>query len=201
MTLTFVGGDRDDYPESEEQDCGDNGGNRRDHVPNDDIEEKPDNTDHRDAERGKAAAGGNRGGTDQPVALPVPEQDAVKRHRAHQESGGDHGRAENAYVKDVASPGEVVEDGGERNRQQETRQDLYAGLGHPQLLEQFIPVPVQPFIGGFVGMFASVSHGITVTVRRYDRNGHFFSNTCFFVLQIGASGGNANSTCGAQAVV
>src|SRR6185295_20158739 len=49
-------------------------------------------------------------------------------------------------VERLLAPVEVAEDLGERQREQETGQQLQSGLGDPQLLQELVPVPVEALV-------------------------------------------------------
>lgn len=51
---------------------------------------------------------------------------------------------------------QLRERGLERDSQQEPRQDLGASLGHPQLLQNLIPVAVHPLVLGLVPTITGV---------------------------------------------
>lgn len=80
---------------------------------------------------------------DHPVPQPALEHDPVEGHwrqeQAHRQCGGDQSAGEDV----VGEPVRILEAVGESDAEQEGEEDLRAGLGQPQLLQQLVPVPVE----------------------------------------------------------
>ena len=114
--------------------CTARGGQRRDHQPH-------------HARRGQrqerqARPRGPVGRPHQPRPLPVPEQHPVERHRGRDQPRRDDRPGQDREKRDLLDGVDVLEPLAERQRQQEARQDLDAGLGDPQLLQQLVEVSV-----------------------------------------------------------
>lgn len=100
--------------------------------------------DERQPEGGERGLGELAAGRDQPGLLPTPEEEAVRQHRRQVADGGERDEAEDDEVEHAVTRGQLAEPLGEGQREQEAEEDLDPGLRHPQLLEQLVPVAVQP---------------------------------------------------------
>ncbi|GAA1299337.1 hypothetical protein GCM10009647_013920 [Streptomyces sanglieri] len=72
------------------------------------------------------------------------------RDGADQGGGGGRSQHHGGHVDGAVGVRELGEAGLEDNGQQKAEEDLDAGLGDPQFLEQIGPPPVRPFLGRLV---------------------------------------------------
>ena len=93
----------------------------------------------------------NRFPADDELRLEPPaEQDAVQAHGRDEQRRRQHGQDHEHQVEVLLVGVEVREPLLERDRQQEAREDLRAGLRDPQLLQQLVPVAVGALVVGLV---------------------------------------------------
>ena len=86
------------------------------------------------------------GSGDEPPALAPAEQDPVVGDRRDIQAGGDDRPQQDGEVEALLSRAQPGEPRAEGHREQESGEDLGAGLRHPQLLEQLVPVPVEHLV-------------------------------------------------------
>jgi len=74
------------------------------------------------------------------------EQRPVESNGRHQEKSRADGGAQHYAVHESTFAGYVLEPRREGKCEQEAGEDLYAGLGYPEFLEEFLPVAVQVLV-------------------------------------------------------
>ena len=131
IRVGVAGPDRDHRPQQgEEGQCGGHGddclGPARDHV-----EDEEQHAGARECEQYQPGPGAVVRGLDQPVAHALTEEDPVERHRRDHEARGEHRSAEDRQVRRHLDPVEIMEPVRERDRQQESGEDLHSRLGYP----------------------------------------------------------------------
>jgi membrane-associated phospholipid phosphatase len=119
--------------------------------------------DHHREDQRHRARDEQRDGDDHHLAQDVPDRDhplldvvaedpPVQHDRRQVDAHGnarEHDQPEVQPLLPVVQTREVL---GERQRQQEAREQLDPGLGHAQLLEQLVPVAVEPLVAGLVAV-------------------------------------------------
>ncbi len=91
-------------------------------------------------------------GLDHPVLHVVAEDPAVEHDRGQVEADGDASQHHQPEVQRLLGLVDAAEDLGERQREQEAGQQLDPGLDDAQLLEQLVPVAVEPLVARLVAV-------------------------------------------------
>ena len=106
----------------------------------------------------------------------LAEQHAVQVDRRQPQRGGQHRGEDQAQIDRLLELVQLRETVLERDGQQETGDDLGAGLGDPELLEHLVPVAVHPLVERLVATVRRVDIGLArVTVTGAYGHLHSFS--------------------------
>ena len=149
----------------------------------DDVERQQDAAGDRDDQEDQAGVAMPPGDRAASGRAASPVDDPVERHRREEQADGERGGDQGRGVHVVGERVRVLEPGLEGDGEQEGEQDLGAGLGQPQLLQQLVPLPVEPLPLVLV----------CAVVRRPSRIGHVLDGT---TLPGNGEGAAHRSVCG-----
>src|SRR5918993_822967 len=113
----------------------------------DEVDDEQHGTRHREREHAEARHREPVARLDEQLSTALAEEHPVEGDRRDDQPGRDDRAGEDGEVDVALEVAELDEAVGERHGQEEPGEDLHAGLGDPDLLEQLVPVAVERLLG------------------------------------------------------
>src|ERR671912_86813 len=113
----------------------------------DEVDDEQHGTRHREREHAEAGHREPVARLDEQLSTALAKEHPVEGDRRDDQPGRDDRASEDSEVDVALEVGELDEAVGERHGQEEPGEDLHAGLGDPDLLEQLVPVAVERLLG------------------------------------------------------